>query len=81
MLGIPVIASNLPGVREPVKQTGLGLLVQPRSARDITEKLQKIFEVDLDRAYALEIAKRDYEATHIADSYEEMFLQTILERE
>ena len=81
MLGIPVIASNLPGVREPVKQTGLGLLVEPRSASDITEKLQKIFEVDLDRAYALEIAKRDYEARHIADSYEEMFLRTILERE
>ena len=42
MRGIPVIASDLPGVRQPVLATGMGEIVQPRSAASVTEALTRL---------------------------------------
>lgn len=43
--GVPVIASDLPGVRLPVLQTGYGLLVPPGDADALAEALGKIGSV------------------------------------
>lgn len=37
--GVPVVASNLPGVRVPVQKTGMGIIVPPRDADSIAEAL------------------------------------------
>jgi hypothetical protein len=42
ILRIQEISTNLPGVGEPVKQNGLGLLVEPRTAMYITDMHLKI---------------------------------------
>jgi len=42
MRGIPVIASDLPGVRQPVLATGMGDIVQPRSAASVTAALKRL---------------------------------------
>lgn len=42
MRGIPVVASDLPGVRQPVLRTGMGELVEPRSARSVRLALEKL---------------------------------------
>lgn len=42
MSGTPVIASNLPGVRVPVKTTEMGLIVKPGDVKGITEALETI---------------------------------------
>lgn len=42
MRGIPVIASDLPGVRQPVLATGMGEIVKPRSAASVTEALGRL---------------------------------------
>lgn len=42
LLGTPVIATNLPGVRIPVKLTKMGLLVEPNDSRQIAQAILKI---------------------------------------
>jgi len=42
--GKPVIASDLPGVRVPVLQTGSGLLVKPGSSESLAEAIIEVFE-------------------------------------
>ncbi|MCC2960810.1 glycosyltransferase family 4 protein [Massilia sp. IC2-278] len=42
MRGIPVIASDLPGVRQPVLATGMGEIVQPRSSASVTAALERL---------------------------------------
>jgi glycosyltransferase involved in cell wall biosynthesis len=37
--GCPVIATDMPGVRVPIRETGFGLLVPPRDAQAIGEKI------------------------------------------
>jgi glycosyltransferase involved in cell wall biosynthesis len=42
--GTPVVASDLPGVRVPVQQTGCGLVVSPRNANALAEALIDILD-------------------------------------
>lgn len=40
--GIPVIATNLPGVRIPITKTGMGILVPPRDAHALSDAIVRI---------------------------------------
>jgi len=40
--GVPVVVSNLPGVRVPVKETGMGEIAEPRDSKDLAEKTFRI---------------------------------------
>lgn len=42
MTGVPVVASDLPGVRVPIRQTGMGIVVPPRDAPAIAQAIEKI---------------------------------------
>lgn len=42
--GTPVVATNIPGAREVVKATGMGLLVPPRDERALAEGLTKVLD-------------------------------------
>lgn len=42
LCGVPVIASNLPGVRVPVEKTGMGILVNIRDASGIAAAIQTV---------------------------------------
>ena len=42
MMGVPVVATNLPGVRVPVNRTGMGIVVSPRDSEKLAEA---IFEI------------------------------------
>lgn len=43
LCGTPVVASNLPGVREVVRRTEFGLLAEPAQPADIAEKIVAIY--------------------------------------
>lgn len=45
--GTPVVASDLPGVREPVRMTGMGLLVPPGSPQALAEALRRALSGEL----------------------------------
>ena len=40
--GVPVIASNLPGVRTIVQQTGFGLIAEPGDVQELSLAMTKI---------------------------------------
>jgi glycosyltransferase involved in cell wall biosynthesis len=42
--GTPVIASDLPGVRIPVRLTKMGLIVSPKNSKEITQAISKILK-------------------------------------
>lgn len=42
MCGTPVVASDLPGVRQPIKMTGMGEIVKPGSTTQLLDALTKV---------------------------------------
>ncbi|GLY46603.1 glycosyltransferase family 4 protein [Lentzea sp. NBRC 102530] len=44
LAGVPVLASDLPGVRIPVRETGFGVVVPPGDAAAITAGLSSLFD-------------------------------------
>jgi hypothetical protein len=75
ILGIQVIATNLPGVGAPFKQNGLGLLVESRTARYITDMHLKISVNSLEGMRESEKLKRKYKTKRITDPYEEAYFE------
>jgi len=45
--GTPVVATDLPGVRQPVRETGWGHIVPPRDSEALAEAIQKILKDDI----------------------------------
>ncbi len=41
--GTPVVASDLPGVRDPVKKSGFGHLARPKDPKDLAQKIALIY--------------------------------------
>jgi glycosyltransferase involved in cell wall biosynthesis len=73
MLGVPVVASNLPGVRQPVKITGMGTVAGIGDAADLAARMLEVLD-DPDRfaGEPAEVANR-FTPDRCAASYEELF--------
>ncbi|MBI4771247.1 MAG: glycosyltransferase family 4 protein [Chloroflexi bacterium] len=71
--GAPVVASNLPGVRQPVRMTGMGEVAAVRDAADLADKLKRVLG-DRDRYLrdGAEIA-RHFSPDATAEAYERLF--------
>jgi glycosyltransferase involved in cell wall biosynthesis len=44
LCGVPSVASNLPGVRQPVRLTGMGEIAQIADAKDLARQLLRVLE-------------------------------------
>ena len=42
--GVPVVASDLPGVRQPVRMTGMGEIARPGDAADLARRILAVLE-------------------------------------
>lgn len=75
--GTPVAASDLPGVRQPVRMTGMGRIVPPRDAGALAQALIEM--LDSPEAYRRggPEATRRFSATVIAEEYEALFDQVL----
>jgi glycosyltransferase involved in cell wall biosynthesis len=73
MQGIPVISSNLPGVRIPVSQTGHGVLVRPKSSPDITNAINTITLEYQKSASVMNFAKKLYSVQSAVEKYKFIF--------
>ena len=74
LCGTPVVASDMPGVREVINRTGFGRLVRPRDPQDIADRVCELLEspVNIPRE-----ALADFNYDRIIDQYEEAFSSQI----
>ncbi len=77
--GTPVVASDLPGVREPVRTTGMGCIVPPGNSLALAAAILEILaDPSKFRGDPLRVAE-DYSPLRVAASYETLFKELIAE--
>lgn len=74
LAGIPVVASGLPGVRQPILKTGFGKVVPPRDVEKLGEALLELVNTPKESWRAPEAeARRVYALDSILDQWESVF--------
>ncbi len=71
--GTPVVASDMPGVRQPVKMTGMGCLVPPANALALAEGISKVLAHREHYQGDVYAVKNTYSSQHTAAEYEDVF--------
>lgn len=68
--GCPVVSTNIPGVRIPVKETGMGLIVPPNNTIDLTKAIVEVLtnrkkylkkRSDIEKIFGLDKVISEYE--------------------
>jgi glycosyltransferase involved in cell wall biosynthesis len=78
--GTPVVASNMPGVRQPVMMTGMGRLVPPAQAHTLAEGVCDVLDhPERFKGDVNGVIKR-FSPLHIAQEYESVFQELIVSR-
>ncbi|MGI8701916.1 MAG: glycosyltransferase family 4 protein [Nocardioidaceae bacterium] len=75
--GVPVLASNLPGVRVPVLQTGFGVLAEIKDVRGIREGVVQLRDRSWDRAQGSRKAHEAFSLTAVIDAYEALLKSVV----
>jgi glycosyltransferase involved in cell wall biosynthesis len=73
--GVPVLASDLPGVRTPVRETGFGVIAPPRDPAGIADGLRRLRQDPPDRATGPARALERYGLPVVLDAYERLFAE------
>jgi glycosyltransferase involved in cell wall biosynthesis len=78
--GTPVVASDLPGVRQPVKMTGMGRIVPPQDAASLAQAIIEILDEPAKYrrdAQAAETIAQRFSPLHVAEEYEALFRELL----
>lgn len=75
MTGVPALASDMPGVRQPVLRTGYGAIARPRDAASIAEGLRRLRDAPPPRAAVAEAARALYGVERTVDAYAALFAE------
>ncbi len=73
MAGVPALASDLPGVRQPVLRTGFGVVVPPRDAGAVHTGLQQLVASPPDRAAGAAATRDLYGPGKATEEYRQLF--------
>lgn len=73
MSGVPVVASNLPGVRQPVLTSGMGEIAAIGDSADLARGILKVLENRESYQRDPEEIRAKYSAARCAAAYEELF--------
>lgn len=71
--GTPVVATDLPGVRQPVRMTGMGLVVPPEDAESLAQAIMAILECGNDFRGDARAVARQFSPETIGEAYERLF--------
>lgn len=72
--GAPVVATNLPGVRQPVQSTGMGKIVPIQDSKALAEGIIQVLESsDVVDPVSVAKLKEDYSPESVARAYEELY--------
>lgn len=74
MAGVPVVATDLPGVRVPIKATGMGIVVVPRDSQALGEAIRAIARNRKDYIDK-EAAQREFDMAKTGNFYERLLAQ------
>lgn len=77
MRGIAVIASDLPGVRQPVIATAMGQIVAPRSSSEITAALERLLVARPDVVAGAARARALYACNVTLDKFAAVFAEAV----
>jgi glycosyltransferase involved in cell wall biosynthesis len=80
MSGVPVVASNIPGVRQPVLTSGMGLLAEPGDSQGLAESIMKVLANSDAYAGDPEQVRDMHTAERCAAHYEALFEQLLAEK-
>lgn len=78
--GTPVVASDLPGVRQPVRQTGMGLIVPPADSAALAEAIMRILEDRQEFIQDAEAVAERFSLVHLGEAYERLFAGLLARR-
>lgn len=77
LCGTPVVASRLPGVREPVEMTGMGLLVEPGDATGLAEAIATVLDAPGRFQSAIEDVRHRFSAQRSLEAFERMLREFV----
>lgn len=69
----PVLASDLPGVRDPISKTGMGIIFTPKDGRNLGEVIQEIIKNRNNYIKSVEVVKDIYNPDAVVSKYEKIF--------
>lgn len=75
--GTPVVASDIPGVREPVRLTGMGRLAVPAQAHSLAEAIIQVLAHPEDYQGDVKAVKKQFSSQHIAGEYMRIYQEVI----
>jgi glycosyltransferase involved in cell wall biosynthesis len=75
--GTPVIATDLPGIRQPVLMTGMGLSVPPKNPQALSTALIEILSSPNGYGGDRQEVKNRFSPDNIAAQYESLFERII----
>jgi glycosyltransferase involved in cell wall biosynthesis len=73
LCGTPVVATNLPGVRQPVGMTGMGEVVPPRDERALAQAIVKVVEGGGSYRRPRSEIQAIFDPRRTVEAYEELF--------
>ncbi len=79
MHGVPVVASNLPGVRQPVKMTGMGEIAAVGDAEDLARALLQVLRHPERYRGDPEAIRATFSPGRVAQAYESLFQRLLAE--
>jgi len=75
--GTPVVATDIPGVREPVRQTGMGLIVAPGDSPALAAAITRILKNPDEFSRPRASIRAHFDAEHSLDLYEQVFEEAV----
>jgi glycosyltransferase involved in cell wall biosynthesis len=71
--GTPVVATDLPGVRQPVRLTGMGEIVPPANAEALAKAILRLMANPGQYRHGADHVRQQFAAETIAEQYEKLF--------
>jgi len=77
MTGVPVVASNLAGVRIPIQKTGMGLIVPIKNSKKLAEAIVEILLNKKKYIKSKETIKKEFSFAKTVDCYEKLLVEEV----
>ena len=78
--GVPVVASNMPGIRHPVQSTGMGLIVPAKNSTALANAILEILDHPHKYQGDSDFIRKLYSPDSVAEQYEQYFVKIIKNR-